>query len=81
MCQAIAGVVGGLLQRALQEAKKDDSSEDASSNQASGSQESSAQGACGVCGRGCHVVIRARPCRRQACTVYSSLGKVGNEGK
>ena len=46
--KAIAGVVGGLLPRALQEAKKDDSSKDASSNQASGSQGSSTQSPCGV---------------------------------
>ena len=45
-------VVGDLLQRALEEAKKDYSSEDTSPNLASGSQGSSAQGVCGVCGRG-----------------------------
>ena len=50
--KAIAVVVGDLLQRALEEAKKDYSSEDTSPNLASGSQRSSAQGVCGVCGRG-----------------------------
>ena len=44
--KAIAGVVGGLLQQALKEAKKDDDSQDASANQASGSQGSNSQGVC-----------------------------------
>ena len=44
--KAIARVVGGLFQQALQEAKKDGNSEDTSSNQASGSQGSSSQGVC-----------------------------------
>ena len=42
--KAIAGVMGDLLHRALQEAKKDASSEDASANQPSGSQGSSTHG-------------------------------------
>ena len=67
--KAIAGVV-------LQKVKKDEAAKTRAPTrhpgQASGSQESSAQG---VCGRGCHVVIRARHRRSRHARFIAAGGR------